>query len=128
MSDITAAVPAKGTTGAIGFTATSPAIRRRLDIQGLRAVCMLQVLFYHAWTIGSPIGVDSFIMISAFLMTSSFVRRSERGAMPNFLERWAHTFKRLLPPLTLVILTTLGAVFFLFSATRWKEMVTQAFA
>lgn len=89
---------------------------------------MLQVLFYHAWTIGSPIGVDSFIMISAFLMTSSFVRRSERGAMPNFLERWAHTFKRLLPPLTLVILTTLGAVFFLFPATRWKEMVTQAFA
>lgn len=27
---------------------------RRFDIQGLRAICMVQVLLYHAWRIGSP--------------------------------------------------------------------------
>ena len=83
--------------------------RRRKDIQGLRAVCMMQVLAYHAWRIGSPVGVDAFIMISAYLMTGSFVRRTEAGRMPFFAERWANTFKRLLPPLVVTVLATLGA-------------------
>lgn len=101
---------------------------QRGDIQGLRALCMIQVLLFHAWQVGSPIGVDAFIMISAFLMTSSFIRRSEAGRMPFFLERWANTFKRLLPPLVVVVLATLAASFVILPATRWKEMVTQAFA
>lgn len=100
----------------------------RPEIQGLRAVLMVQVLLFHAWTVGSPIGVDAFILISAYLMTSSFVRRSEAGHMPFFVERWANTFKRLLPPLTVVVLATLGASFWLLPATRWREMVTQSFA
>ena len=57
---------------------------------------MIQVLLFRAWTVGSPIGVDAFILISAYLMTSSFVRRSESGRMPFFIERWANTFKRLI--------------------------------
>ena len=60
---------------------------RRLDIQGLRAVCMIQVLGFHAWRIGSPIGVDAFIMISAYLMTGAFVRRAEAGRTPWVIER-----------------------------------------
>lgn len=101
---------------------------RRADIQGLRAILMIQVLLYHAWTIGSPIGVDSFIMISAFLMTTSFVRRSTAGHMPFFVERWMNTFKRLLPPLAIVVLLTLGGSFLFLGQQRWQEMVTQAFA
>ncbi len=101
---------------------------QRLDIQGLRAVCMIQVLLYHAWTIGSPIGVDSFIMISAFLMTASFIRRSESGKMPFFIERWATTFKRLLPPLIMVVLATLWATVQFLPRTRWEEIFDQAFA
>lgn len=100
----------------------------RADIQGLRAVLMIQVLLYHAWTVGSPIGVDSFIMISAFLMTTSFVRRSMSGRMPFFVSRWMQTFKRLLPPLVIVVLFTLGGCFIFFEPQRWQEMVTQSFA
>ncbi len=100
----------------------------RGDIQGLRAVLMAQVLLYHAWTVGSPIGVDSFIMISAYLMTSSFVRRAEGGNMPSVVDRWGTTFKRLLPPLTLIIVVTLGGCFLVLPQTRWQESVTQAFA
>ena len=76
--------------GEVGTVAPVVALQKtphRNDIQGLRAVLMLQVLFFHAWFVGSPIGVDAFIMISAFLMTSSFVRRSEAGATPSVLER-----------------------------------------
>lgn len=101
---------------------------QRLDIQGLRAICMIQVLLYHAWTIGSPIGVDAFIMISAFLMTASFVRRAESGKMPFFIERWATTFKRLLPPLIVVVLTTLWATVQFLPRTRWAEIFDQAVA
>ena len=54
---------------------------------------MAQVLLFHAWDVGSPIGVDAFIMVSAYLMTSSFVRRSENGKMPFFIERWGNTFR-----------------------------------
>lgn len=89
---------------------------------------MAQVLLFHAWSIGSPIGIDSFIMVSAFLMTSSFVRRSEAGRVPFFGERWANTFKRLLPPLVVVILATLAATFVFLPMTRWRESLVQAFA
>ena len=94
---------------------------RRFDIQGLRAICMVQVLLYHAWRIGSPIGVDAFIMISAYLMTSSFMRRSEAGRMPFFLERWANTFKRLLPPLVVTVFATVIASFIILPRSRWVE-------
>ena len=106
-------------------SATRP---RRRDIQGLRAVCMMQVLAYHAWRIGSPIGVDAFIMISAYLMTGSFVRRTEAGRMPFFAERWAHTFKRLLPPLVTTVLATIVASMVILPRTRWNELITQGVA
>ena len=100
----------------------------RGDIQGLRAVLMFQVLLFHAWNVGSPIGVDAFIMVSAYLMTSSFVRRSERGRMPFFVERWGNTFKRLLPPLVVVVLATLGASLLILPMGRWRETTIQSFA
>ncbi|MFT0846428.1 acyltransferase family protein [Actinomycetaceae bacterium L2_0104] len=99
---------------------------QRLDIQGLRALCMAQVLLFHAWHIGSPIGVDSFIMISAFLMTASFIRRAEAGRTPFFIERWANTFKRLLPPLIVVVFATLWASLRFLPETRWEEIFDQA--
>ncbi|WP_147434117.1 acyltransferase family protein [Propionibacterium australiense] len=101
---------------------------RRMDIQGLRAVCMMQVLVYHAWSVGSPIGVDAFIMISAYLMTSSFVRRTERGRMPFFVERWVNTFKRLLPPLVATVLVTVAVSMVVLPRTRWGELITQGIA
>ena len=106
----------------------APTPSHRRDIQGLRAVLMAQVLLFHAWTIGSPIGVDSFIMISAYLMTSSFLRRSEAGHMPFFIERWGNTLKRLLPPLVVTVLATLGASLLILPLGRWKETTIQSFA
>lgn len=102
--------------------------KHRLDIQGIRAICMIQVLLFHAWTIGSPIGVDSFIMISAFLMAGSFIRHAERGRTPKVLHRWVNTFKRLLPPLVVVVLCTAVASVFILPLTRWSENIIQSIA
>lgn len=71
---------------------------------------MIQVLLFHAWNVGSPIGLDAFLMISAFLMTASFIRSAERGKTPFFIERWANTFKRLVPPLIVVVALSLVGV------------------
>ena len=101
---------------------------RRLDIQGLRAVCMIQVLGFHAWRIGSPIGVDAFIMISAYLMTGAFVRRAEDGRTPWFVERWLHTFKRLMPPLVVTVLITVAASLLILPRNRWIEVLVQGAA
>ncbi len=101
---------------------------KRYDIQGLRAICMIQVLLFHAWNAGSPIGLDAFLMISAFLMTASFIRNAERGRTPFFVERWANTFKRLLPPLIVVVFVSLWASVRLLPANRLPEIFDQAFA
>ena len=89
---------------------------------------MFQVLLYHAWNIGSPIGIDAFILVSAYLMTGSFIRRSESGKMPVIWERWANTFKRLMPPLVIVVLATLFISFAILPPDRWRETTVQSFA
>lgn len=100
----------------------------RLDIQGIRAICMIQVLLFHAWNIGSPIGVDSFIMISAYLMAGSFIRSVERGNTPSVRHRWVHTFKRLLPPLVVTVTLTALASLFILPSSRQPENLVQAIA
>ncbi|WP_143237519.1 acyltransferase family protein [Boudabousia liubingyangii] len=100
----------------------------RPEIQGLRAICMMQVLLYHAWHVGSPIGVDAFIMISAYLLTGSLVRRIEKGQIPGLIDRWTQLFKRLLPPLVVTVMGTLGLVLVLLPPARWPELVEQGIA
>ncbi|WP_423446280.1 acyltransferase family protein [Kocuria sp. KSNUG] len=78
----------------------------RPEVQGLRAVAVLLVVVYHVFMGRVSGGVDIFLFISAFFMTLSFVRKIE-GGRPLALGRyWLHTFKRLLPLATLVILGT----------------------
>ena len=103
-------------------------VKFRAEIQGFRAVCIVQVLLFHAWHVGSPIGVDVFIMISAYLLTGSLVRQAESGQMQPFWQRWVHIFKRLLPPLLVTIVAALiGAILFL-PRTRWLEILKQSWA
>lgn len=88
----------------------------RPEVQGLRAVAVVLVVLYHVFMGRVSGGVDIFLFISAFFMTLSFVRKLE-GGRPLALGRyWLHTFKRLLPLATVVILATLFLVWWLYPA------------
>ncbi|AOZ72406.1 hypothetical protein BK816_03105 [Boudabousia tangfeifanii] len=89
---------------------------------------MIQVLLYHAWHIGSPIGVDAFIMISAYLLTNSIVKRNEKGKRQSILNRWAQLFKRLLPPLVVTVILTVAFSIAFLPPIRWPQIIKEAFA
>jgi peptidoglycan/LPS O-acetylase OafA/YrhL len=83
--------------------------RRRMDIQGLRALAILPVVLYHAkksWMPGGFVGVDIFFVISGYLITRILLREIELGRFSifNFYER---RIKRIFPALTLVLLLTI---------------------
>lgn len=78
----------------------------RPEIDGLRALAVVPVLFFHAgfaWCAGGFVGVDVFFVISGYLITSILYQDMEQGrfSMMRFYERRA---RRILPALLLVSL------------------------
>ena len=77
----------------------------RREIDGLRAIAVLPVIFFHAGFesfSGGFIGVDVFFVISGYLITSIILAEKEAGifSLINFYERRA---RRILPALFLVM-------------------------
>ena len=87
-------------------------INYRPEIDGLRAIAVLTVIFYHAeinFFKGGFIGVDIFIVISGYVITKLFFFNNY--SLSNFIEK---RIRRLFPALLLMILTTtLVSYFFL---------------
>jgi len=82
----------------------------RPDIDGLRAVAVLSVLFFHmgsALFSGGYVGVDIFFVISGYLITTIIVREIGAGdfSIAGFYER---RFRRILPALFVVTVITLA--------------------
>jgi peptidoglycan/LPS O-acetylase OafA/YrhL len=81
----------------------------RPDIDGLRAVAVLSVLFFHSGFgafSGGYVGVDVFFVISGYLITTIIVREIAAGefSIRAFYER---RFRRILPALVGVVLASL---------------------
>jgi peptidoglycan/LPS O-acetylase OafA/YrhL len=78
--------------------AAAPA-SHRLDIQGLRALCVAAVVAFHlrpGWLPGGYLGVDVFFVISGYLITQQLLRQQERG-VPVLARFYAARMRRLLP-------------------------------
>jgi peptidoglycan/LPS O-acetylase OafA/YrhL len=78
----------------------------RADIDGLRALAILPVMFFHAGLgifRGGFVGVDVFFLISGYLITAIILRERERGisSIASFYER---RIRRIVPALTTVVL------------------------
>lgn len=102
--------------------------RFRPEVQGLRALAVLMVVSYHIWFSRVSGGVDIFLLISAFLLTLSFVGKVESGKPLALAKYWLHLFKRLLPAIVIVLLSTLTAVYFLVPETRWGAIISQTWS
>ena len=81
-------------------------MKYRAEIDGLRALAVLPVIFFHAgfeWFSGGFIGVDVFFVISGYLITTIIISEMTEGkfSIINFYERRA---RRILPALFFVML------------------------
>ncbi|ADX73841.1 putative acyltransferase [Pseudarthrobacter phenanthrenivorans Sphe3] len=97
-------------------------------MQGLRALAVLMVVAYHVWLGRVSGGVDIFLLVSAFLLTLSFVRKAEAGHPFGLLAHWLHLFKRLLPAAVVVILGVLAGTWLILPQSRWPQVLDQAWA
>ncbi len=82
------------------------------EIDGLRAVAVLAVVLYHANVPGFSagyLGVDIFFVISGYLITGLLHHEGQHTGRIDFLAFYARRFRRLLPALAIVLVTTLLA-------------------
>ena len=82
----------------------------RSDVDGLRALAVTAVVFYHAglpWLAGGFVGVDVFYVISGFLITG-LIHPDIAAQKFSFARFYARRTKRILPALFLILLVTCG--------------------
>ena len=82
--------------------------RRRLDIDGLRALAVGAVLAFHAfpyWFPGGYAGVDVFFLISGFVITRSHIGSVENGTF-DWVDFYRRRIRRIFPALFLVLLAS----------------------
>lgn len=111
---------------------TSYVFERRTDIQGIRGLAVLLVVFYHAGLpmTGGFVGVDVFFVISGFVIGGGILKSLSSGRF-SAAEFYRRRVRRLLPALSLMLSTVV-----LFSAflgpekaltTTWKTALAATF-
>ncbi|WP_102797866.1 acyltransferase family protein [Bowmanella denitrificans] len=102
----------------------------RKEIDGLRAVAVMPVLFFHAGFPGFNggfIGVDIFFVLSGYLITSIILDdlAKNRFSIVNFYERRA---RRILPALFFMLAVTTLLAYCLLSASELEHFARSALA
>ena len=96
-------------------------IKYRPDIDGLRAISVLAVIFYHAniyifnnrFLSGGFLGVDIFFVISGYLISSLIINELYNKSYFNFYNFYQRRIRRILPALLFVIFFTFPTAYFL---------------
>lgn len=103
----------------------------RHDIQGLRGIAILLVVFFHAGVLfrGGFVGVDVFFVISGFVITSSLLRRIRTNERIGPIAFYGRRIRRLLPALAAMLAVVLGmSTWFSEIAARTQTVSTGRFA
>lgn len=97
--------------------AHAPRLSYLPGLDGLRAVAVMAVLFYHAdyaWLPGGFLGVEVFFVISGYLITSLLIKEWQHNGRIDLPAFWLRRARRLLPALFLLLTSILTvAVIFL---------------
>jgi peptidoglycan/LPS O-acetylase OafA/YrhL len=93
---------------------------KRRDIQGLRAIAVIAVVFDHLlhWPSGGFVGVDVFFVISGFVITASLLREHDKTGHISFSGFYRRRVRRILPAATVVLVLTAALGHLLFNASR----------
>lgn len=86
----------------------------RPDIDGLRAIAVLSVVFYHAFPsklTGGFLGVDIFFVISGFLISTILFQNIDRGSF-SIGDFYSRRIRRIFPALGLVLISVLAFAWF----------------
>src|SRR5690349_6287587 len=85
-------------------------------LDGIRAVAVVAVIFYHAgfgWMHGGFFGVEVFFVVSGYLITSLLLDEHRRAGSVSLRQFWLRRARRLLPALfTMLAVVTVWACFF----------------
>jgi len=103
----------------------------RADIDGLRSVAVLSVLFYHIDSSilpGGYTGVDVFFIISGFLISSHIFYEINHKNNFSFKKFYLRRIKRILPALLFMTIAVIVAGFFIFTNFYFQSLGEQAFA
>ena len=101
---------------------SQPSDRYRPDIDGLRAIAVLLVVWFHAFPEAMPggfIGVDIFFVISGFLITGIIIRELDQQRF-SLLGFYIRRIRRIFPALIVVLAVTL--------VLGWLWMLPAAYA
>jgi peptidoglycan/LPS O-acetylase OafA/YrhL len=94
----------------------------RADIDGLRALAVVSVILYHAYSPlvpGGFFGVDVFFVISGYLITG-IIHRQMREKQFRIGEFYVRRIRRIFPALILVVLVTFALGWFLLPMREMK--------
>ena len=95
----------------------------RPDIDGMRALAILAVLFFHAYPESLPggfVGVDIFFVISGYLISSIIFRGLDLGSF-SFFDFYARRVRRIFPAVAFVLLGSFVLGFFLLIPYEFEE-------
>ena len=103
--------------------------RHRADLQGLRAIAVLLVVFDHAGIgplHGGFVGIDVFFVLSGFLITGLLLSQvQEHGRVP-FVDFYLRRARRILPAAALTLVVVDVAVLEIVNFVRAKPMISDS--
>lgn len=102
----------------------------RPDIDGLRAVAVIAVVFYHAGIAAIPggfVGVDVFFVISGYLIGGQIYREARAGRF-SFAAFYTRRVRRILPALYAMLLVMLAIGLFILTPEELRQFAREAVA
>ena len=102
----------------------------RKDINGLRAIAVLSVFFYHAEIEifkGGWLGVDVFFVISGYLISNIIISELNEGTF-SFKNFYIRRVRRILPALFSTLLLTIPFAYFLLTPKAMEEYIDSLIA
>lgn len=102
----------------------------RPDIDGLRAIAVMAVVFYHAGIAAIPggfVGVDVFFVISGYLIGGQIFREARAGRF-SFADFYTRRVRRILPALYAMLLVMLAIGLFVLTPEELRQFAREAVA